>query len=241
MSGKSLAGRRALVTGASRGIGAATVRALAEAGALVAGTARTVGQLDTVMRQLGRGHAIIAADIATDAGLASIIEGFHAWSGGASPDILVNNAGVFPRAALHTEQDDSFARTLAVNLSAPFKLVSALLGGMRTRGSGDIVTVGSVADRNAFAENAAYSASKYGMRAVHEVLRAETHGTGVRAILVSPGPVDTDIWSPHEQSLGAGLPPRRAMLRADDVARAITFAVEQPPHVDIEELRLARS
>lgn len=241
MSDKPLAGRRALVTGASRGIGAATVRALAEAGALVAGTARTVGQIEAVMRPLGRGHAVIAADIATEDGLASIIEGFHDWSRGTAPDILVNNAGVFPRAAVDAEHADAFAKTLELNLTAPFKLVSAIVGGMRARGSGDIVTVGSVADRHAYTENAAYSASKFGMRAVHEVLRAETRGTGVRAMLVSPGPVDTDIWAPHEQVLGHGLPARDAMLRADDVARAIAFAVSQPPHVDVEELRLSRS
>jgi NADP-dependent 3-hydroxy acid dehydrogenase YdfG len=112
---------------------------------------------------------------------------------------------------------------------------------MRARKSGDIVTLGSIADRYAFTGNAAYSATKFGMRAFHEVLRAETRGSGVRAILVSPGPVDTEIWDPHEASIGTRFPKRADMLTADDVARAIVFAVSQPAHVDIDELRLTRS
>jgi NADP-dependent 3-hydroxy acid dehydrogenase YdfG len=112
---------------------------------------------------------------------------------------------------------------------------------MRRRHSGDVVTIGSVADRTAFTGNAAYSASKFGIRAVHEVLRAETRGSGVRAILVSPGPVDTEIWDPLADQLGGRFPERTAMLTAADVARAIVFTVSQPAHVDIDELRLTRS
>ena len=98
-----------------------------------------------------------------------------------------------------------------------------------------------MADRVAFPENGAYAATKFGARAMHEVLRAETRGTGVRAILVSPGAVDTDIWSPLESQLGKRFPAREAMISADDVARAIAFALTQPRHVDIDELRLTRS
>ena len=67
---------------------------------------------------------------------------------------------------------------------------------MRAAGRGDVVTIGSIADRNTFPENGAYAASKYGLRAFHEVLRQEVRGSGVRATLVSPGPVDTPLWDP---------------------------------------------
>jgi NADP-dependent 3-hydroxy acid dehydrogenase YdfG len=112
---------------------------------------------------------------------------------------------------------------------------------MRARGSGHLVTLGSVADRNIFAGNAAYSASKYGLRAMHEVLRAELRGTGVRASLVSPGPVDTDIWDPIDPDNRPGFTPRAQMLRAADVAEAIRWVIVAPAAVNVDELRFSSS
>lgn len=240
MTAGALAGRRALVTGASRGIGAAVVRALAAEGARVAAVARGADALHAVVEPLGAGHCAIAADVTTDDGIAAIAHTVLAWAGDA-PDIIVNNAGIFPRARFDAQGAGEFARTLALNLEAPFRIVHAFLGAMRARRTGDIVTIGSVADRHVYPENAAYSASKCGLRALHEVLRAETRGTGLRATLVSPGPVDTDIWNPHAEQLGTRLPARDAMLTADDVARCVCFAVCQPSGVDVEELRVSRS
>jgi NADP-dependent 3-hydroxy acid dehydrogenase YdfG len=188
----------------------------------------------------GAGHLAVGADLSAEGGPDAVAAAVTRWAGGA-PDILVNNAGTFPNAPIESQSGDDLARSLRLNLEAPFALVRAFLPAMRKRGSGDIVTIGSIADKTAFTGNAAYSASKYGIRAIHEVLRTETRGTGVRAILVSPGAVDTDIWDPHEASIGTRFPKREAMLAADDVARAILFAVSQPAHVDIDELRLTRS
>ena len=81
---------------------------------------------------------------------------------------------------------------------------------MRERRRGHIVTIGSIADRVAFAENGAYAASKFGLRALHEVLRAELRGSGVRATLVSPGPVDTTLWDEHRHRDAPGLHAARA-------------------------------
>jgi NADP-dependent 3-hydroxy acid dehydrogenase YdfG len=236
----ALAGRRAVVTGASRGIGAAVVRALAEAGALVAATARSADRLAAVIDPLGAGHVAIAADLTTESGTRALIHAVEAWAAGA-PDIIVNNAGAFAHGRVAEQDPDGFAQALRINLEAPFRVVHAFIPAMVARKSGDIVTVGSVADKQAFAGNAAYSASKFGLRAVHEVLRVETRGTGVRAILVSPSAVDTDIWAPVESQLGKNFPTRDAMLSAADVARAICFALSQPGHVTIDELRLTRS
>ena len=87
----------------------------------------------------------------------------------------------------------------------------------------------------------AYAATKFGARAMHEVLRLETRGSGVRATLVSPGPTDTAMWDLLDPDTRADLPNRDQMLHADDVARAVLFAVTQPPSVTIDELRLSRS
>jgi NADP-dependent 3-hydroxy acid dehydrogenase YdfG len=237
VTGLPLAGRTALVTGASRGIGAAAARALAASGARVALVARSGGAIEALARSLGDGHLAVPADLATPAGTDAVVGAVTRWAGG-PPDILVNNAGTFAPTPVAEQDPDAFAATLRLNLESPFRLVRAFIVPMRSRGSGHIVTIGSVADRSARPGNAAYSASKYGLRALHEVLRAEMRGTGVRASLVSPGPVDTPIWDPVERRLGRDFPARDAMLAADDVARAIVFVVTQPPHVDVEELRL---
>ena len=240
MTTRPLAGRHALVTGASRGIGAATARALDAAGASVAVVARSAAALHAVAAELGAGHLAVTADLSTRAGADAMIAAVRTWAGGA-PDIIINNAGAFAHARTVDQSPDDFAQTLRINLEAPFRIVHAFIPAMLERQSGDVVTIGSVADKSAFTGNAAYSASKFGLRATHQVLRAETRGTGVRAILVSPGPVDTDIWSPLESQMGKQFPARAAMLSADDVARAICFALLQPRHVDIDELRLTPS
>jgi NADP-dependent 3-hydroxy acid dehydrogenase YdfG len=134
-----------------------------------------------------------------------------------------------------------FRATLDTNLVAPFLLVRALVPAMRARGSGTIVTVGSVADRTTFPENGAYAASKYGLRALHEVVRAELRGSGVRATLVSPGPVDTPLWDALDPDAREGFTPRAAMLSADAVADAILYVATRPAEVNVDELRLSRS
>ncbi|MNC93560.1 putative oxidoreductase [compost metagenome] len=79
------------------------------------------------------------------------------------------------------------------------------------------------------------------MRAIHEALRAETRGSGVRAILISPSATDTAIWDAHDPDGAPHLPSRSEMLRPEDVADAVAWAVTRPAHVDVEELRIARS
>jgi len=112
---------------------------------------------------------------------------------------------------------------------------------MRARRSGHVLTIGSIADRAAFPENAAYAASKFGLRGLHEVLRAELRGSGVRASLVSPAPVDTPLWDPIDPDRRSGFTPRAMMLSAEAVADAVMYVLAQPPDVNVDELRLSRS
>jgi len=233
-----LEGRSALITGASRGIGAAVARQLAAAGARVALVARGADALHALAQELGTGHLAVAADCTRSSDVARLADAVTAWAGGA-PDILVNNAGIYPRAKLHEQDPDEFAATLELNLAAPFRVLHAFLPAMRERGRGHVVTIGTVADRNIWPMNGAYSASKYGLRALHEALYAESRGSGVQATLIAPGAVDTDIWQAHEAELGKTLSPRHRMLKPDDVARAVLYAVTQPPHMTVHELRLS--
>lgn len=159
----------------------------------------------------------------------------------AVPEVVVNNAGLFKLSSAHATDPADFAEALTVNLVAPFRVIRAFLPGMRERGRGHIVNIGSIADRVAFPENGAYAASKFGLRGLHEVLRAELRGSGVRATLVSPGPVDTSLWDEIDPDNRPGFSPRASMLSADAVAGAVMYVVTQPNDVNVDELRLSRS
>lgn len=237
---RPLAGRTALVSGASRGIGLAVARDLVANGARVAMLARGADALRAAARELGSSALPIAADAADRNAMertaAAVLEHF-----GAAPDLLVNNAGLFALAPVSDTTADDLARTLDVNLVAPFTLIRAFLPAMRARGSGHVISIGSIADRHTFPENGAYAASKFGLRALHQVLRAELRGSGVRVSLVSPGPVDTAIWDAVDPDNRPGFTPRSQMLGAEAVAAAVLFAATCPPDVNVDELRLSRS
>lgn len=235
-----LSDRSALVTGASRGIGRAVARALASAGARVFLVARSRPDLEQLARDLGAPASAHPCDLTDAAAVAAMTDDVLGRSGGAV-DILVNNAGVFPLASIADTSPASFEQTLAANLAAPFRVLHALLPAMKARASGHVVTIGSVADRRIFGGNGAYSASKFGARALHEVLREELVGSGVRTTLVSPAATDTPIWDPIDPDNTPGFPPRATMLRADDVADAVLWAVTRPIHVNVDELRLSRA
>lgn len=240
MSGR-LVGTTALVTGASRGIGLSTAAALAREGARVAMVARTAPALSRAAESIGNGAVPLVCDLG-DPGAARELSSRVTAALGGAPDVLVNNAGVFQLAELTEMEPSTFIATVNTNLVAPFLLIRAIAAAMRERGSGTIVGIGSIADRTVFPGNGAYSPAKYGFRAMHEILRAELHGSGVRVALVSPGAVDTALWDPvlaAEQP--RPVPTRDDMLAADDVADAVLFAVTRPPRVSIDELRLSHS
>jgi NAD(P)-dependent dehydrogenase (short-subunit alcohol dehydrogenase family) len=225
-----LEGRTAVVTGASRGIGAAVAELLAAEGARVIRVARSLkpgnrGAIQDRTCDLTDADQVarLAADILSQQG---------------APDIVVSNAGAFLLKPLEITTDSELELQLAVNLKAPFAVARAFLPAMSKTGRGSFITVGSVADHTGYPENAAYAASKYGLRGLHETLLAEYRGSGVRLTLVSPGQTDTSVWDPVDPDRRAGFIPRAGMLRPGDVAEAILFVATRPEHVLIDWLRL---
>ena len=234
----ALAGKSAVVTGASRGIGAGIAMALASAGARVVLVARTTSDLEKRAKDLPNGAFAVQCDLTVkeevDRAAGEILQKL-----GGAPDILVNNAGMFEMSSIADADEDHFQRILGTNLVGPFRFAHAFVPAMKQRGSGDIVGIGSIADRKIFEGNTAYSASKFGLRAMHEVWCEEFRGTGLRSILISPASVDTPLWDSIDQ--GSRPPNRTGMLRPEAVVAAVMFALTQPADVNVYELRLARS
>lgn len=222
--------KTALVTGASRGIGLAVAEGLQAAGLRVVRLARSLRDAKTERW----------IDIACDVTKADDVD--RALSGVAKevgvPDVLVNNAGIFFIKQLGETTPADFTSTLTTNLTAAFLLARAIVPKMVKRGSGHLVTIGSISDYIGFSGSTAYAASKFGLRGMHEVIRQETAKSGVRTTLVSPGPVDTDIWNAVDPDSKPGFTKRKDMMRAEDVAAAVVYAVTQPEHVAVTEIRL---
>jgi NAD(P)-dependent dehydrogenase (short-subunit alcohol dehydrogenase family) len=229
--------RTVLVTGASRGIGLAVARALADSGAWVGMVARDERLLAESARELGA--AAFPADVSSAAAVQHLAVNVREAIG-AAPDAIVNAAGAFALAPFGELTPEAFDRQLEVNLRGPFLVIRAFLGEMLERRHGHIVNIGSIAGRVPLPGNAGYSASKYGLVGLHQVLAAELSGTGVRVTMIEPAATDTSLWDPLDPDSRTDLPSRSRMLRPDDVARAVLFALEQPGNVEVGYVGLRR-
>jgi len=235
-----LSGRTAVVTGASRGIGAGIAKALGEQGARVVLVARNEAKLKERASEIKESIPIVA-DLSEPESVERAAMRIVSELKGA-PNILVNNAGMFRVTVAEETSAETFVDVIDTNLVAPFLLVRAFLGDMKKRGSGHIITLGSIADRSIYSGNVAYSAAKFGLRAVHEVLRTELRGSGVRTSLISPAATNTEMWNGITVTDPVNRPhSTRPMLEPDDVVRAVMFALTQPDDVNIDELRLSHS
>jgi 3-oxoacyl-[acyl-carrier protein] reductase len=224
MAPPSLGGALAVVTGGSRGIGAAAAKLLRAEGATVVRIARSL-EPDT-----GPGWIDLRADLTAEVEADAAIEAVLRRG---VPDLVVNNAGAFMMGPLETQTEEDLDCLFRVNVGVPFRIARAFLPSMRVRGSGRHILIGSVADHQAFPDNAAYVATKFAARGFHQTLRQELAGTGVLCSLISPGPVDTALWDPIDPDADPALPSRHTMLRAAEVAEAIRWIATLPPTVDV--------
>jgi NAD(P)-dependent dehydrogenase (short-subunit alcohol dehydrogenase family) len=223
----------ALVTGAGRGIGRAVALALGDAGMRVALCSRTRSDVEAVAAQIrGKGgeadaHACDVASADEVMALAQAVE---------PPDVLVCNAGTGTVAPVEVADYDiaEWDRILAVNLRGVFLTCRAFLPGMRARGRGTIILIGSIAGRRAAPYVAPYDVAKFGVAGLAEALRAENHQHGIRVSLVTPGPTNTSIWDLKKTPLTAET--RAAMMKPEDVAYTVAFLAQLPWSMRIDEL-----
>jgi NADP-dependent 3-hydroxy acid dehydrogenase YdfG len=225
----------ALVTGASSGIGEATAEALADAGLSVALAARSPADLEAVAQRIEAdgGQALVVQTDVTDredvrATVDQVVDRFGRL------DVLVNRAGVMVLDELADADMSAFERMVDVNLVGLMAVTHAVIPVMEAQGTGHVVNISSLAGRKSFPAASGYSASKYGVNGFSEALREEYSGEdteNIRVTDVEPGFVETD--------LSEGLPPEwMDTLAPADVARAVAYAVSQPPHVDVNEILL---
>jgi NADP-dependent 3-hydroxy acid dehydrogenase YdfG len=235
----ALAGRIAVVAGASSGIGAAVVRALAAEGMAVALAARREEALLGVQNRLPSGsRSIVAPTDVTDRRQAKSLVARTEEDLG-PVDVLVNCAGVMYYTLMRNLREDEWERTVEVNCKGALNCVGAVLPGMLERGRGHIVTISSDAGRKVFPGLAVYSASKFFVEALSQGLRLETAGTGLRVTTVQPGNVATDLLglSTDEEALKAyGEPSGARVLDPEDVAASVVHALAQPDHVAVNEV-----
>jgi NADP-dependent 3-hydroxy acid dehydrogenase YdfG len=227
-------GRTALVTGASSGIGAATVRSLAGAGFEVVAAARRVERCEELAREVG-GRAL-RLDVADPDSVAELAESVPEVS------VVVNNAG----GALGLEQvaeadEENWRQMYETNVMGVMRVTKALLPGLERSGDGHVVVVGSVAGVEVYPGGAGYTAAKHAANAVTRTLRLELLGRQIRVSEVAPGMVETEFSlvrfegdRDRADKVYEGTNP----LTAEDVADAIAYVVTRPPHVDVDYLSI---
>lgn len=234
MRGAATPYHSALVTGASRGIGAAICRRLVGLGLAVHALARDRAALAALAAETGvRVHV---ADVTDAAGIAQIVASLDI-------DVIVCNAGVIPAVGkLHEVPGEAIARTIEVNLVAPLLLMRSVLPSMLKNRRGHIVGIGSIAARTVTPGGVAYTASKAGLAMALQALRHELAGSNVRVSEIAPGRVETkiylDAFAGDAALLHERLYARRRSLAPDDIAWAVAAVLSLPERADIAHLEL---
>jgi NADP-dependent 3-hydroxy acid dehydrogenase YdfG len=235
MSVDQPAGRVAVITGASSGIGEATARALAADGYPVALLARRADRIQVLADELGGGAIAIEADVTDRESVVAAADRVQHELGGA--DILVNNAGVMLTAPFGSDQREEHRRMVETNLLGAMTATEVFLDQLRDRG-GDLVNVSSVAGRVAPAGFAAYAATKWGINGWSEALRVELQ-PDIRVTVIEPGAIATELADhiTHPDSKKAAEEATAEIgIPAQDIADVIAFAVSRPQRVTLNEI-----
>jgi NADP-dependent 3-hydroxy acid dehydrogenase YdfG len=229
--------RTALVTGASKGIGAAIAEALVNEGLTVYALARDKAVLESVADRLGPRLLPLPADVRDHAAIAGKLAGQEI-------DVLVNNAGGLASVKpLHEQTAEETAEVVALNLTAPLQLIRAFLPGMVARRRGHIFNLTSITAGAVFPATTTYAAAKAGLSQAGRVLRYDLAGTGVRLTEIAPGRVETEFYlkafDGNRDALRERMYAHQRPLRPVDIAAVLVAALRLPEHVDVAELILS--
>ncbi len=219
-----LAGEVALVTGASRGIGAAIAATLAAAGAKVIGTATSQGGADGISSALGSSGRGAVLNVADDESVQALIKDIQANEG--APSILVNNAGITRDNLLMRMKPEEWDDVLATNLTGTFRVSKACLRGMMKAKRGRMINIASVIGVTGNAGQANYAASKAGLIGFSKSLAREIGSRNITVNVVAPGFIDTDMTRdlPEEQKAAMlGDIPLSRLGEGEDIANAVLF------------------
>jgi NADP-dependent 3-hydroxy acid dehydrogenase YdfG len=213
-----------VITGASSGIGAATAHRAVEAGYRVVLGARSKDKLDALVDELGGGdHALaVATDVTRWEDNEALIKAAKDTFG--SVDVVFANAGFGAARGWLNETPEHWRDMVLTNVLGAAYTVRAAIPELKAT-KGHVLLTGSVAGRKAL-PGSLYSSTKWAITGMSESVRQDLNGTGVRTTLISPGGVETPFFDN----------PSEGRLAADDIARAVLYAVSQPPHVDINEI-----
>ncbi len=227
----------ALVTGASRGIGAAICRALVAEGLAVHALARDGAALDALAAELGPNLRPLECDVMDSAAIMDRVPGLDV-------DVLVNNAGgVGSVRPLWEQEAAETARTIALNLTAPLQLTQAVLPGMIARGRGHVVNLCSIAGQGALAGTTVYGAAKAGLAQAGRALRYDLAGRNIRVTDISPGRVETEFYlsafGGDAGTLKDRMYTRQRPLLAEDIAAVVLAALHMPARANITELTIS--
>lgn len=230
--------KRALITGASSGIGKATALAFAKAGINLALVSRSPEKLEAVAsaaRQTGVEAQAYLLDLAQ---IEQVQEKIGAITADGAIDILVNNAGMGYTNTLRETPLSDWLTVINLNLTAVFQCILGILPSMRDRGSGTIINVASIAGQTPFPNWGAYSVSKAGLIALSKTLAAEERDRSIRVTAICPGAVNTQLWDTETVNLNFE---RSTMLTPETVAQSILYTALLPQQAVVEELTLMPS
>ncbi|WP_136661582.1 SDR family oxidoreductase [Nitratireductor sp. XY-223] len=224
--------KKAIVTGATSGIGEATVRALASSGRQVLAIARREERLRALADATGA--EFLVTDVRHLSEQTARLTGFE-------PDILINNAGVgHGISGLDGVSADQLQEAFDINVTAPLKLIAYLTPGMKERGRGHIVNIGSIAGLHTMI-SAIYGGTKSAIHRISQNLRFELSGTGIRVTEIAPGRVASEFYQAAEgdsERLAAMGTSDIRELQPEDIANAILFALDAPAHVNVATLEI---
>ena len=224
--------KKAVVTGASSGIGRATVRALHEHGIEILAIARRADKLDALASETG--CDTLATDIRDTGAIKNVLVEF-------APDILVNSAGVgHGMTGLETVDASAIEEAVAVNVLAPLQTTAMAIEGMKSRGRGHIVNIGSISGIHTMA-SALYGATKSAVHQLSQNLRMELRGTGIRMTELCPGRVRSEFYDAAQgdrTQMDAAKDTGISELRPEDIAGSILFALQAPLHVNISTIEM---